>query len=90
MVTITDFNDKMFNDKKIVIVQGRIHPGESNSSWVVHGIIEYLLSDEQVAWKLRKNFIFKIVPMINPDGVMVGNYRTSFLGKDMNRLYMTA
>lgn len=26
--------------------------------------------------------------MINPDGVVFGNYRTSFLGKDMNRLYM--
>jgi hypothetical protein len=28
--------------------------------------------------------------MINPDGVIFGNYRTSFLGKDMNRLYMSA
>jgi hypothetical protein len=26
--------------------------------------------------------------MINPDGVAFGNYRTSFLGKDMNRMYM--
>lgn len=25
--------------------------------------------------------------MINVDGVMVGNYRTSFIGKDLNRLY---
>lgn len=26
--------------------------------------------------------------MINPDGVISGNYRTSFIGKDLNRLYM--
>ena len=26
--------------------------------------------------------------MINPDGVVAGNYRTSFLGRDMNRLYL--
>jgi len=26
--------------------------------------------------------------MINPDGVLSGNYRTSFVGKDLNRLYM--
>jgi hypothetical protein len=27
--------------------------------------------------------------MINPDGVAFGNYRTSFLGKDMNRMFMS-
>jgi hypothetical protein len=26
--------------------------------------------------------------MINVDGVVGGNYRTSFIGKDMNRLYL--
>lgn len=26
--------------------------------------------------------------MINVDGVYGGNYRTSFIGKDLNRLYM--
>ena len=25
--------------------------------------------------------------MINPDGVVAGNYRTSFIGKDLNRLF---
>ena len=27
--------------------------------------------------------------MINPDGVVFGNYRTSFLGKDMNRMFIS-
>ena len=26
--------------------------------------------------------------MINPDGVYAGNYRTSLIGKDLNRLYI--
>jgi hypothetical protein len=26
--------------------------------------------------------------MINPDGVVYGNYRCSFLGKDMNRMFI--
>jgi cytosolic carboxypeptidase protein 2/3 len=30
----------------------------------------------------------KVVPMINVDGVLGGNYRTSFIGKDNNRLYL--
>ena len=34
---------------------------------------------------LRKAFIFKIVPMLNPDGVIVGNYRCSLTGRDLNR-----
>lgn len=70
----------------MVIIVGRVHPGETNSSWVLHGVLDYLVSRE--AQKLRDNLIFKIVPMINPDGVVAGNYRTSFIGKDLNRLYM--
>lgn len=31
--------------------------------------------------------IFKIIPMINPDGVIIGNTRTSFAGKDLNRVF---
>jgi murein tripeptide amidase MpaA len=31
--------------------------------------------------------VFKIVPMINPDGVVFGNYRTSLSGKDLNRMF---
>jgi murein tripeptide amidase MpaA len=29
--------------------------------------------------------VFKIVPLINPDGVIGGNYRTNLAGCDMNR-----
>jgi murein tripeptide amidase MpaA len=32
-------------------------------------------------------FVFYIVPMLNPDGVIVGNYRTSYSGKDLNRQF---
>ena len=36
---------------------------------------------------MRKNIVFKIVPMLNPDGVALGNYRTGLSGKDFNREY---
>ena len=36
---------------------------------------------------LREHFIFKVVPMLNPDGVVVGNYRCSLAGVDLNRTY---
>ena len=46
------------------------------------------MKKDHLASSLRRKFIFKIVPMINPDGVVLGNYRTSFLGKDMNRMFI--
>jgi len=89
MLTITDFGqtreDKM--RKKIIIMTGRVHPGETNASWVVHGIIKFLLSKDKVAIALRKKIIFKIIPMINADGVTIGNTRCSFIGRDVNRTF---
>ena len=51
-------------------------------------MIDYLISKD--ASHLRDSLVFKIVPMINPDGVVAGNYRTSFIGKDLNRLYLNS
>ena len=31
--------------------------------------------------------IFKIIPMLNPDGVIHGHYRNNILGKDLNRMW---
>jgi len=36
---------------------------------------------------MRKHVVFKIIPMINPDGVIFGNFRTSLSGKDLNRQF---
>jgi cytosolic carboxypeptidase protein 2/3 len=36
---------------------------------------------------LRKRAIFKIFPILNIDGVIAGNYRTSFAGLDINRMF---
>ena len=41
------------------------------------------------AWLLKQNIVFKIVPMLNPDGVMLGNYRTGVMGEDFNRKFNT-
>ena len=50
------------------------------------GLIEFLLDPiSKEAAILRDNFIFKIIPMLNPDGVINGNYRCSMAGCDLNR-----
>ncbi|XP_069484883.1 cytosolic carboxypeptidase 3 [Ambystoma mexicanum] len=73
--------------KKAVILTARVHPGETNSSWIMKGFLDYILSNRDDACLLRDTFIFKVVPMLNPDGVIVGNYRCSLAGRDLNRNY---
>ncbi|CAH3994046.1 unnamed protein product [Pieris brassicae] len=75
--------------KKAVIVTARVHPGETPASWMMKGFMDYLTGDSNQARELREKFIFKLVPMLNPDGVIVGNNRCSLTGKDLNRQYRT-
>lgn len=35
------------------------------------------------------NLVFKLIPMVNVDGVFLGNYRTGVIGKDFNRKFVT-
>jgi len=41
------------------------------------------VSNEEPAKMLRERFVFKIVPMLNPDGVIIGNYRCSLSCHDL-------
>ena len=71
--------------KRGVFFSARVHPGESNSSWMMKGLIDFLVSDAPEARALREHFVFKIIPILNPDGVINGNYRCSLSGQDLNR-----
>lgn len=50
----------------------RVHPGECNASWVMQGALQYLLSDSLPVVRARDQYVFKIVPMLNPEGVING------------------
>lgn len=87
VLTITNNcrNPDQYLKRKGIIISARVHPGEPVSSWILQGIIDMLISNTQEAEKLREAFIWKIIPMLNPDGVIHGNYRCSLSGKDLNR-----
>ena len=63
-----------------------VNPGEVVGSWMMRGVLFFLTDpDNAEAKMLRQQFIFKIIPMLNPDGVINGNYRCSLAGCDLNR-----
>lgn len=85
ILTVTEDHPFQELDKPYIVLTARIHPGETVSSFVCNGILEFLLSGSTKAKKLRQSFIFKIIPMMNPDGVIHGNYRSNISGFDLNR-----
>lgn len=87
VLTITDFTaeQSIIDTRANVLLSARVHPGETNSSWMMHGILRHLLGDTDDARALRRQFLFTVVPMLNPDGVIHGAYRCSLAGVDLNR-----
>ena len=71
--------------KRAVIISARVHPGETVGSWMMLGVLDFLTGSDPEADVLRTKYIFKVVPMLNPDGVINGNYRCSLVGADLNR-----
>ena len=59
------------SNKPAIILSGRVHPGESNASLMMHGMIDYILGPSSYALELRKNFTFYVVPMLNPGTINV-------------------
>ena len=81
--------NKTLHDKPIIFISARVHPGETPGSHMMNGILK-LLTDENnnKSELLREHFIFKIIPMINVDGVSIGNYRLDTNGYNLNRCYL--
>lgn len=74
------------DNRKAIIIMARQHPGETQGSFVCDGVIDRLVAKgSKEVELLRKNFVFYVIPMVNPDGVIFGHYRTNLAGKDLNR-----
>lgn len=72
--------------KKKVWIIARQHPGETMAEWMIEGLLERLLDeDDGVARQLLDKAVFYIVPNMNPDGSARGHLRTNAVGTNLNR-----
>lgn len=51
----------------------------------MEGFMRFLCSPS--ASYIRDKVVFKIIPMANVDGVVLGNFRTGVNGRDLNRMF---
>jgi len=78
-----------FPNKEIVWVSGRVHPGEVPAQHTMKGILDFLMHPTDArAKELRRRYVFKVVPMINPDGVFRGHFRMDQFHQNLNRYYV--
>ena len=68
-----------------VVLIGRQHPPEVTGALAMFAFMETLLGDDPLAQQFRERFEVTAVPLVNPDGVVLGHWRHATGGLDLNR-----
>ncbi|CAJ1344872.1 unnamed protein product [Effrenium voratum] len=66
-------------------IVARAHPCETHASWVMRGVLDFLLGNDPEAQSCLSQVAWLLVPMLNPDGVAAGRTRTNLDSVDLNR-----
>jgi len=51
----------------------------------MEAMLKHVIKADESLMKILGKFVIVFVPMINPDGVVIGNSRCSLMGVDLNR-----
>jgi murein tripeptide amidase MpaA len=69
-----------------IVISARTHPGEVWSSFLMEEFINNILVYHKTSPSKTR---YLLIPMLNPDGVIYGNFRCDFSGVDLNRAWST-
>ncbi|MHB9023826.1 MAG: M14 family zinc carboxypeptidase [Armatimonadota bacterium] len=64
------------DDQKVFLITAREHATEQASSWVVHGMLRMLISDNEFSKALRKHTTWLLIPIQDPDGSILSLFDT--------------
>jgi hypothetical protein len=68
-----------------ILIRARAHPWEPGGNWVVEGLVDRLLRDDDAARCCLASYSVYVMPMANKDGVARGMTRFNLRGMDLNR-----
>lgn len=71
-VPLIVIGNKNANVKDVVWIIGRQHAFETTMNYTLEGFINFLISDDKKAQKIRKKTLFYVVPMVDVDNVFLG------------------
>jgi len=75
------------SQKRRIYIHGRVHPSETPASWHLDGMIDAILANTPQAKEYRRQMVFYILPIANPDGVAEGLSRSNSQGVDLENNY---
>jgi hypothetical protein len=87
LMKITD-PDVPVSEKKRILIHARTHPAETPPSFLIEGMIRFLLSGDREAAAMLARFEFHIFPMQNVDGVIAGNYRSTPKSENLEVMWL--
>ena len=77
--------DSNTDAKEVLLLLGRQHPPEVSGAIAFFAFAETVFGDGELARQFRNRFRIVAIPLMNPDGVVAGNWRHNMGSIDLNR-----
>ncbi|MBS9463171.1 hypothetical protein KIM67_12205 [Flagellimonas sp. 389] len=84
-IPVLDIYKGTKEEKPIVVLMTRQHPPEVTGFFAYQFFMETVLNESELSNKFLENYRVLAFPIVNPDGVDMGNWRHNGGGIDLNR-----